>query len=170
MIDAIVYTSKCGHTYAYAKELSQQLNIPMFTLKEAKKHLKKENHIIYMSWIREEKLMKYNKALQYTLECVVAVGIMPSTEKNISAIISENQLFVKLYYLPGGISKKRLGLLDRIKLKSIESNLSFKLLDNGLSKEDARALDAILHNLDYFDKEALEPILKKYLIKEDYIS
>ena len=170
MIDAIVYNSKSGHTLVYAKELSAQLNIPMLTLKEARKHLKKESHIIYMSWIKENKIVKYDRVLKYTLECVVAVGILPATEERMSALIYENQLTAKLFYLPGGISKRRLGILDRIRLKSIESELSFKLLDNGLKREDALALDAILHDLDFHEEKSLEPILQKFLVKEDFIS
>ncbi|MDE7105609.1 MAG: flavodoxin domain-containing protein [Anaeroplasmataceae bacterium] len=170
MVDAIVYTSKCGHTYAYAKALSEELNIPFYTLKEAKKKLPKGTSIIYMSWVKENKIVKYGSALKYHIDCVCAVGILPATEERLGVVRDSNQLYAKLFYLPGGIRKKRLNLFQRITLKSIESNLSFKLLDSGLKKEEALALDAILHNLNYTDLNALSSILNLYKKKDDYIS
>ncbi|MDE7264124.1 MAG: flavodoxin domain-containing protein [Anaeroplasmataceae bacterium] len=170
-MDAIVYHSKCGHTYAYAKALASELNIPVYSLREGKKKLPKGSAIIFMSWVRENRIMKYEKALRYHLVCVVAVGILPPTEERIGAMIYENQLYSRLFYLPGGIRKSRLGLRNRMLLKMIESNLSFKLLDSGLKKEETLALDAILHNLDYVNLKELEPILSLYKTNADeYVS
>ncbi|MDE6584655.1 MAG: hypothetical protein K2K15_04555, partial [Anaeroplasmataceae bacterium] len=128
-MEAIVYTSKCGHTMVYAKALSQELNVPYYTIKEAKKILPKGSNILYMGWVRENKIVKYNKVLRYHIECVVAVGIMPASLERIGMVKEFNQIYAKLYYLPGGIRKKRLGLRNRIVLHSIESEMSFKLLD-----------------------------------------
>lgn len=169
-MEAIVYTSKCGHSLVYAKALSQELNVPYYTIKEAKKILPKGSHILYMSWVRENKIVKYNKVLRYHIECVVAVGIMPASLERIGMVKEYNQIYAKLYYLPGGIRKKRLGLRNRIILHSIESEMSFKLLDSGLKKEEAYALDAVLHNLDYTNLNTLKPIIKRYSSKKDNFS
>ena len=170
MAEAIVYTSKCGHTYAYAKALSEELNLPFYTRKEAKKHLPKGASIIYMSWVKENRIVKYNSMLKYHMDCVCAVGILPATLERLGIVRDVNQLYAKLFYLPGGIKKKRLSLLQRITLKSIENDLSFKLLDNGLKKEEALALDAILHNMSYVDLNKLEPIIKLFQKKEEFFS
>ena len=45
MIEAIVYSSKCGHTLAYAKELAGRLNLPYYSLKKAKKYLKNQDTV-----------------------------------------------------------------------------------------------------------------------------
>lgn len=37
MLDAILYHSVCGHTKKYALALSERLNVPAYSLKEAKK-------------------------------------------------------------------------------------------------------------------------------------
>ncbi|MDE6656338.1 MAG: hypothetical protein K2J85_05020, partial [Anaeroplasmataceae bacterium] len=108
MAEAIVYTSKCGHTYTYAKALSEELNLPFYTRKEAKKHLPKGSSIIYMSWVKENKIVKYNSVLRYHIDCVCAVGIMPTSEERLGIVRDVNQLYAKLFYLPGGIKKKRL--------------------------------------------------------------
>ena len=170
MVEAIVYTSKCGHTYIYAKALSEELNLPFYTRKEAKKYLPKGASIIYMSWVKENIIMKYNSMLKYKIDSVCAVGILPATEERLGMVRVANQLYAKLFYLPGGIRKKRLSLFQRITLKSIENDLSFKLLDSGLKKEEALALDAVLHNLNYIDLSTLEPIIKLYKQKDVYIS
>ncbi|MDE6660399.1 MAG: hypothetical protein K2J93_01080 [Anaeroplasmataceae bacterium] len=170
MVDAIVYTSKCGHTYVYAKALSEELNIPFYTIKEAKKKLPKDTNIIYMSWVKENKIMKYDAVLKFHMDCVCAVGILPATEERLGILRDVNQLYAKLFYLPGGIRKRRLNLFQRLALKSIESDLSFKLLDSGLKKEDALALDAILHDLNYTDLKTIKPIIDLYKKKDDYIS
>lgn len=162
MIDAIVYTSKCGHTLAYVKELALQLNLPYYSLKKAKRFLKRNTPILYMSWIKEDKIIGYDKACYFHIEVVAATGIFPATEETIFRVKEYNQIYSDFHYLPGGINKKRLNIFQRLSLKSIESNLSFKLLDNGLTKKEAKALDAILHNLDYSDLNALEPLLIKY--------
>lgn len=47
MIKAIVYHTNTGHTYTYAQILSKKLNIPFYSLKEAKEKLKKEDPIIF---------------------------------------------------------------------------------------------------------------------------
>ena len=170
MVDAIVYTSKCGHTYVYAKALAEELNIPFYTIREAKKKLPKGTNIVFMSWVKENKIMKYDSVLRYHLECVCAVGILPATEERLGIVRDVNQLYARLFYLPGGIKKKRLNLFQRIALKSIESDLSFKLLDNGLKREEALALDAILHDLNYTDLKTITPIIDLYKKKDDYIS
>ncbi len=162
MIEAIVYSSKCGHTLAYAKELAGQLNLPYYSLKKAKKYLKRNTSILYMSWIKEDKVIGYDKACYYHIESVAATGIFPNTMETAFRIKEYNQIYGEFFYLPGGINKKRLNLLQRIILKSIENTLSFKLLDNGLTKQEAKALEAILHNLDYSDFNELEPLIEKY--------
>ena len=171
MIEAIVYVSKCGHTEKYAKELSEQLNLPRYTLAQAKKNLPKQCRILFMSWIMEDKLVGYEKALRYSIDRVVAVGILPATEERVYRVKEYNFLHTPLYYLPGGIQKKKLSFLKKLKLKWIENELSFKLLDHGLKKEETFALEAILHDLDYVDFSKLDPIIKYYLDdKKDYIS
>lgn len=41
MLDAILYHSVCGHTKKYALALSERLNVPAYSLKEAKKNCQK---------------------------------------------------------------------------------------------------------------------------------
>ncbi len=170
MIEAIVYTSKSGHTLTYAKALATELNLPYYTLKQAKRKLSKGSHILYMSWVKEDKIMGYDSSLRFHLDSVIVTGIMSYTEEDLYRIKEYNQLYTRLFYLPGGIKKKRLNLFQRLSLKSIESHLSFKLLDHGLKKEEALALDAILHDISYIDLNQLQPIIEMYKEEKEYIS
>lgn len=162
MVEAIIYYSKCGHSLAYAKELSTKLNLPLYTIKKAKKMLPKKSSIIFVSWLKEDKIMKYDSILSFKIECVCAVGIMANDEEKVINVRQRNQLYSKLFCLSGGINRKKLGLGNRLALKSIENELSFKLLDSGLKKSEARALDAIIHNLDYTDLKELNQVIKLY--------
>lgn len=49
MIKAIVYHTNTGHTYTYAQILSKKLNIPFYSLKEAKEKLKKKTPLFF--WV-----------------------------------------------------------------------------------------------------------------------
>ncbi len=162
MVEAIVYYSKCGHSLVYAKELSNKLNLPLYTIKKAKKVLPKKSSIIFISWLKEDKIMKYDSVLRFKIDSVCAVGIMANDEEKYINVKQKNQLYSKLFCLSGGINKKQLGFKNKISLKSIENELSFKLLDSGLKKSEARALDAILHNLDYVDLNELNQIINLY--------
>ncbi|MDE5566793.1 MAG: hypothetical protein K2I77_07390 [Anaeroplasmataceae bacterium] len=110
MLDAIVYCSKCGHTKGYAFKLAEELHLPIFSLKEAKKKLKKESHIFYLGWICENKIVGYNHLYQFHIEGIAAVGIMPYSEERMNILKEENQLYLGLFYLRGGIQKSLLSI------------------------------------------------------------
>lgn len=159
MLDAIIYNSRCGFTKVYAEAIAKKLNLPLLNLKEAKKNLKKGSEIMFCSWVKENKIVKYDKLTRYSLKAIVAVGIKGDSEEVRQNISYENQLTTKLFYLRGGINKKKLSLRQKFILHSIESNMSFKLLDSGLTKDDALTLEAIMKNLDYTNLATIAPII-----------
>ena len=58
MIKAIIYTSNAGHTKRYAEMSAEKLGIPAYSLKEAKKQVRKKSDVIYMTWIKKGKLVE----------------------------------------------------------------------------------------------------------------
>ena len=80
MIQAIVYTSNTGSTERYAKMLGHELELPVYSLDEAKKALKGGQEIIYLGWI------------------------MAGTVQGLREIREKNQIpeTVQLYTLQGG--------------------------------------------------------------------
>ena len=162
MVDAVVYCSKCGHAWNYAKTLAEKLNVPVLKISHAKRKLKKGANIVFIGWVREDKIVGYDKMSRFHIDAVCAVGIMRKSDEVLARLIEKNVLYAKLFYLRGGIQKSKLSIRQKIALKSIENNLSFKLLDSGLSKEEASALDAIMHNLNYASPEELNEVLAYY--------
>ena len=162
MIEAIVYSSRCGHTYKYAYKLANSLGLPLLKIGEAKRKLKRNDNIIFISWVMENKLVNYNKLAKFHIDSVIAVGIMPPSADVLAEIKTENLIYSHLFYLRGGIKKKKWGLTKRLKLKTIENNLSFELLDSGLTKAKASALDAIINDLDFTDLATLDEIIHYY--------
>lgn len=159
MIDAIVYNSKSGHTLTYAKELALRLGLPIYTIRKAKRKLKRQSNIIFMSWVCEDKIVGYDKVLRFHIDTVIACGIYPVDEEMISRVKNENIIYSKFFYLRGGINKSKLGLRKKIALKAIENRLDFKLKDSGLIRADQSALDAIVNQKDYTDLNSLDPIV-----------
>ena len=79
MIKAIIYESNTGHTMQYAKMLSEKLNIPCFTIKEAKTKLQKHEEVIYLGWVCATKICGLGKVKnRYSIKCYGAVGLFPN--------------------------------------------------------------------------------------------
>lgn len=165
MIDCIIYASESGHTKKYALELSTRLSIPAYTLKEAKKKIEKGSTILYMSWILEHKLVGFDKLSRYQVSAAVGVGISPNSVEHIARIKEESFLYCPLFYLRGGINKKKLRWRKRWSLKMISSELSYKVLEQKASNTELEILDAILHNLDYSNMKDLDDIVRWYFKK-----
>ena len=49
-MEAIVYTSKCGHTAEYATILGRQTGLPVYSRKNAEKQLEAGTSILYLGW------------------------------------------------------------------------------------------------------------------------
>lgn len=67
-----------------------------------------------------------------------------------------------IFYLRGGIRRKKLSFFKRLSLRSIANDLSFKLLEKRIQPEEVDVLDAILHDLDYSDISDLNEFLNWY--------
>lgn len=172
MLDAIVYCSKCGHTKCYAFKLAEELHLPIFSLNEAKKKLKKESYIFYLGWVCENKIVGFDQLYQFHIEAIAAVGIMPYSEERIKCLKEENQLNSGLFYLRGGIQKRLLSLRQRWILYRIKKYLIFKKSDNGLTKDEEEVLECLIHQNNKMDFNSLEPIINYYghLEKIEYYS
>ncbi len=162
MLDAILYHSVCGHTKKYALALSERLNVPAYSLKEAKKKLSKGSSVLFMSWICEDQLVRFERLIRYQVVAAIGVGIMPKTLEYTEKIKNESFLYCPFFYLRGGIRRKKLSFFKRLSLRSIANDLSFKLLEKRIQPEEVGVLDAILHDLDYSDISDLNEFLNWY--------
>lgn len=167
---AIVYSSKSGHTYKYANELASRLSLPLLTIRKARRVLKKNDEIIFMSWVCEDRIVGYEKLAKFVVKCVVAVGILPQSSEVEVELRHHNFISSKLFYLRGGINKKKLSLRQRITLNVIKNSLIFEKSDSGLTKAKDSALEAIINDLDYTDLDDLLPIIEYVGCFDQYVS
>ena len=92
MIKAIVYKSNTGHTMQYAEMLSEKLNIPYFTINEAKTNLQKQDEIVYLGWVCATKICGLGKVKnRYKVKCYGAVGLFPKDENYIKNLKESNK-------------------------------------------------------------------------------
>lgn len=104
MIQAIVYTSNTGSTERYAKLLGHELELPVYSLDEAKKALKCGPEIIYLGWIMAGTVQGYREAeKRYQISMVCAVGMEPAGTQ-LREIREKNRIpdDVELFTLQGG--------------------------------------------------------------------
>ena len=100
MIKAIIYHSNTGYTMAYAKLLSKELNLPCYSLEEAKTYVKKEDEVIYLSWICAGVITKLKKISRtYKVKCIGMVGAYPNTDKYLKELQKNNGLTIPSFYL-----------------------------------------------------------------------
>lgn len=89
---AIVYTSNTGSTKKYAKMLSQKLEIPSYSMDEAKKNVNSRAEIIYLGWIMAGKIKGYAQASRkYKIQAVCGVG-MGQTGTQIPELRQKNRI------------------------------------------------------------------------------
>ena len=105
---AIIYTSSAGHTKRYAEMLSEELNLPAYTLAEAKNAVKEGSPVIYMGWLRNAEVMGYDAAWRrYKVRALIAVGMSDALEaasKKLHDLYSTHYCPAAKFYLPGGFS------------------------------------------------------------------
>ena len=121
---AIVYESNAGHTKEYARMLSEKLNIPYFTRKEATKQLKKSSEIIYLGWVCATKVQGLKKVIsKYQVKCIIAVGIYPNSNEYIESLKNSNNIEGHFFYLQGGLDCKKLKGMKKKKVTIVPSTL-----------------------------------------------
>lgn len=139
MIKAIIYQSKTGHTKEYAKSLSKELKLPCYSTKEAKQNVKKQEEIIYLSWIRATTLVGYKKInKKYKICGIGAVGAYPKSDEYTKQLKEYNHITQELFYLRGGINYEKLNKFYQKILKLVGKAIT---LENPRDKEMSRLFE-----------------------------
>ena len=162
MIKAIVYKSSTGHTMQYAKILSQKLNIPYFTINEAKSKLQKRDEIIYLGWVCATRICGLGKVKnKYNIKCYGAVGLFINDENYIKSLKESNKLDKELFYMQGG--------LDYTKLKGIKRKM-FQMIGNIMEKENKPENQELIKifkdGANFVSEKNLEPMLEYINFKQ----
>ncbi len=152
---AIVYESNTGFTERYAKILSKKLNIPAYTIPEAKKAVAKGEEIIFMGWVFANKISGLDKAKKlWKIIAAAAVGMNPKSDKNTEIVKTENKLEIPLFYLWGGLDNNKLKGVNKIMLGFVRDAL---IKEN--KPEYADAIEVFKNGGDFVSEENLTELI-----------
>ena len=108
-IKAIVYTSNTGYTAEYAKLLHDSTGLPLYSLEDAKRKLKRGTEIVYLGWLMAGTVKGYKDAEKlYNIKAVCGVGLATSGSlaesiRKMHNIPAETEVFT----LQGGFDMKK---------------------------------------------------------------
>lgn len=157
-VDAIVYTSKNGHTKEYAEILSKKINTPILTLEEACAKLNKDSRVIYMGWIHANKVMGYKKAWKKFCVCLVVGCGLCDTGTIVGEVRNRTNINsgVHLFTVQGGITLSSLKGVDKMLINMLISGLS---KTKNRTPQDERMLYLLTHEENHVKEENLQSVL-----------
>ena len=149
MSRVIIYKSKTGHTERYAKMLSEELNIPCYSYKDA--IVSKNDEVIFLSYIYASKIMGLSKILKkYNVKVVIAVGALAYSKDYLNTLKDANNIKLPFFYLRGGIDYSKLNFLFRKFLPVIGKDIA---------KDDKELLNLLKNGGDFVTKDNLSEVL-----------
>ncbi len=166
MIVAIVYNSYAGHTKKYAEMLSESIMLPIFSVDDAKRYLPKNSEIIYLSWVKNNRLTRYNSVKRYfNVEMVGVVGLnnYDSDQSKLNFIGYNNIETNKVFFLKGGLDLDKLQFLTRSYIHNVGKRLKDCILKNGdCSTEKYEQVSLCEHGGNYISRNNLNDIIGVY--------
>ena len=149
MSRVIIYKSKTGHTERYAKMLSEELNIPYYSYKDA--IVSKNDEVIFLSYIYASKIMGLSKILKkYNVKVVIAVGALAYSKDYLNTLKDANNIKLPFFYLRGGIDYSKLNFFFRKFLPVIGKDIA---------KDDKELLNLFKKGGDFVNKDNLKEVL-----------
>ena len=149
MSRVIIYKSKTGHTERYAKMLSEELNIPCYSYKDA--IVSKNDEVIFLSYIYASKIMGLSKILKkYNVKVVIAVGALAYSKDYLNTLKDANNIKLPFFYLRGGIDYSKLNFFFRKFLPVIGKDIA---------KDNKELLNLFKNGGDFVTKDNLNEVL-----------
>ncbi len=158
-IKAIVYTSNTGFTERYAKMLSENTGLPVFTLKEAKRKLEKGSEIIYLGWLMASLVRGYRQAVKRFRVSALCGVCMGDSGSQIDAVRKCNAVSgdLPVFTLQGGMDHSKLKGIYRSMINMLIKALSAKKNKN---EDEEKMLELIKNGGDYVSEENLANVIK----------
>ena len=158
---AIVYTSGTGHTRQYALLLSEQIDLPAYSLEEAGSQLSGDSPVIYLGWLHASHVKGYAKAAsRFDLRVVCAVGLCDTgtltDQVRKATSIPEG---IPLFTLQGGIDRSRLKGMDKLMISMLTKGLASQ---KQRSAQDERMLKLLSRDESYVSSENIAEVLRWY--------
>lgn len=153
----IVYVSKYGYTKRYAEMAAQKLGVNAYTLKEAKKELKKGEPIIFMSGInnnRLNELKKVNKKFDIKSACAIGMSFYRDTLPELIRIINGFEEGFPLFYAQGGLDPTKISKMEKF---LVQMSLGAYNQVMTPTEEDYKTVDMLGNPADYVSEDKLYP-------------
>lgn len=149
MSKVIIYKSKTGHTEKYAKMLSEELDIPCYSYKEAK--VSDNDEVIFLSYIYASKIMGLSKVLnKYNVKTIIAVGALAYSKDYVNTLKQTNNIDKPFFYLRGGIDYSKLNFIFRKFLP---------IIGKDIAKDDKELLNLFKNGGDFVTKDSLKYVI-----------
>lgn len=167
---AVIFKTKYGHTKKYAEWISEKLECDLFEHSEVsvEKMLEYDTVVygggLYASGILGIELIAKNFVSMKDKNLVVfTVGLAdPNIKSQFEPIIKKNftdemQKMIHVFHLRGGINYKELGIVHKAMMAALKSSVKNK--KGGLTDEDRLMLETYGEQIDFTDKETIEPLV-----------
>lgn len=170
----IVYGSQYGSTRRYAEKLSEQVNIPAISYKQAV-DLSNIKTLVYLGGLYTGGVLGLSKTLRSLSKCgqfnliLVTVGLSdpkePENRENIRTSLQNRlpaELFqrAKIFHLRGGIDYHKLSVSHRAMMKLLYQSLRKRPLEMQTA-EDRALIETYGKRVDFMDFSTLEPIIRE---------
>ena len=161
-IKAIVYCSNTGFTEAYARMLSEELDLPVFSEKQAHLHLGSGDSVFFLVWVLGSSIKGLEKARKrYDVEGTASVGLV-LTDQSVAEIRKRNKIAddAPFFALHGGLAIEKLHgfykLVFKLGTKALERTSSAP------ADEKMETYKILTEGASFLDRKNLKPIVSWY--------
>ena len=162
---AIIYTSNTGSTALYAKMLANELNLPVYSAKDAKREVPAGAEIIYLGWIMAGGIKGYSQAAKRYHVCAVCGVGMGQSGTQIEEIRLKNKISkdIPAFTLQGNFDLKKLHGVYRF-MMNVMVKTAGKALANKADRtpEEDDMLNMLAGDGNRVQIENLKPVIDWY--------
>lgn len=159
----IIYRSNSGNTKMYAEILGSKLDVPVYDAKDASRHLKQGDEVIYLGWLCAGSISGFEKARKrYKIVAVCGVGMPRNDEEQNENLKKRHKLEdIPFFYLQGGFDITKLKGLSKLSMKMMKkvfvSNINKK---ERVTETDKEMLELFEQGRSCVKEENLDELIK----------
>lgn len=159
---AIIYVSNTGFTKQYAKILSKETGVPMYTIKEAKDKVNKKDDVIYLGWLMAKNLKSFKKInRKYNVKVICGVGMTNDVNKQIMEIREKYRTIrQEVFYAQGGMDRTKLHGVYKIIIDKVYDVMKLGIeKQETISEEDKEILDIFQNGKNCVKRENISELI-----------
>lgn len=172
MKTVVIYKSKTGFTKKYAEWISEELSADIFDGSEVTTNMLTAYETViyggglYAVGINGVKFIAQNLDKFKDKKVVVfATGVSPLREEVVSEVknknfTSEQQKFIRFFYLRGGFDYRKLNFFDKVLMRLLKTSIKWKVKrKKKLTSDEIGMLEIFDKPADYTRKNKIEEII-----------